>query len=177
MANSQLPKWSTISREERFFTSVLFHDLMQHPQPFWEHLKRDLPTPVDSDVVDVGYELCFFRDAFRANLIERHRDLEKQTFDLVLTLTDQALVLIEAKAHQGYGRKQLALLHEARDRIITSPLCPIQQVYVAGLYSSKYKLRSTTVGTFGTTTSWAEVAQLYPNNADTYLRADAIYGD
>ena len=61
-------------------------------------------------VVDAGFEVCKFSDLTHARLIERSPNvmrLRKQTFDFVLTLSNQSLVLIEAKAHECFGRGQL----------------------------------------------------------------------
>ncbi len=133
---SPLLKWSEITREERFFTCLLFHDLMQNARPFWNLLRNELNAERDTTVVDVDYEICFFRDAARAGLIDRFPPLEKQTLDLVLTLSSQAIVLIEAKAQQGYGMQQLGLLGEARTKIEASQQCAVQHVYLVGLCSS-----------------------------------------
>ena len=160
---TSLPKWSEITREERFFTCLLFHDLVQNPQPFWDRLRGELAVERDAAVVDVGYEVCFFRDAAREDLIERSRLLEKQTFDLVLTLSSQAIVVIEAKAQQGYGMGQLEQLASAKAIIEASPKCPVRKVYLAGLCSSNYKLRPLT----GSTTGWGGATRASDDSAVT----------
>ena len=177
MTRNQLPKWSTITREERFFTAILFLDLQSDPNPFWRFLSKQLPTEQDSSVVDIGYEVCFFRDAARAGLIERQPQLEKQTFDLTLTLSSQALVLVEAKAQQGYSTLQLDQLEEAKQRIIQSGLCPVHEVHLVAVCSSKYRPQPSTSQRFAAFVHWDEIARLYSQHATQYQRANQIYGD
>jgi hypothetical protein len=173
----RLPKWSEITREERFFTCVLFHDLREDPNPVWTTLRNRLGCPTKTVIVDVGFEVCFFRDVAHARRIERHRELEKQTFDLVLTLSDQSLVIIEAKAQQGFTTKQMEMLCQARKKIRDGAIWPGKDVYLAALYSSKYTPRSTTLSHFDGFLLWSEVADAYPPNRAIYLRADKIYRD
>ena len=174
---SDLPQWSAITREERFFTCVLFYDLRQDPNPVWATLCNRLGCSAETAIVDVGFEVCFFRDVAHAGRIERHRELEKQTFDLVLTLSDQSLVIIEAKAQQGFTTKQMEMLGQARKKIRAGAKWPVKDVYLAALYSSKYTPRSTTLSHFDGFLLWSEVADAYPPNRAIYLRADEIYRD
>ena len=79
-------KWSEITREERFFTSVLFHDMLLDSKPFMDLLTSKWEFPPNISIIDIGFEVCFFRDAFHAEpklINKRYPKLEKQTFDLV----------------------------------------------------------------------------------------------
>ena len=172
-----LPLWSEITREERFFTCMLFNDMMQDPEPPWRILRRDLGCTADVTITDLGFEVCFFRDAARADCIERHPCLEKQTFDLVLTLSSQSLVIIEAKAQQGFGTSQLEMLHKARKTMQSSVIWPMKRIYIVGLCSSKYNPRQSTRNYFNALLRWDQIANVYPRNEQIYHRADAIYGD
>ena len=172
-----IPRWSEITREERFFTCVLYHDLTTAPAPAWAILRDRLHCAADTVVVDVGYEVCFFRDVARAGFIERHRDLEKQTFDLMFTLSNGALVLIEAKAQQGFKTKQMSMLHRAREEMLSSAMWPGKEVLVVALCSSGYTPGPVTQSYFDAFLRWSEVAQAYPGNREVYARADETYGD
>ena len=83
-----LNTWSEITREERFFTSVLFHDLLKDSSSLWNNLKDKLEIEEKASVEDVGYEVCFFRDAAHAGLIKKQPHFQKLTFDLVLFLSN-----------------------------------------------------------------------------------------
>jgi len=175
-------KWSDVTREERYFTGFLFHDVLQDWKPLWNLLQRKLEFPSHVQISDVGYEVCFFRDAFHADpklIKERHQALEKQTFDLVLWLSDQSLIIIEAKAQQGFHTKQLDMLAKSRRimRSLSSPDCPMTQIYLIGLCSSLYEIKKATSDQFNEIIHWKEIAKSYPANATVYNRADNIYGN
>lgn len=171
-----IPRWSSITREERFFTCVLYHDLAADPAPAWAILRDRLRCPADTTVVDVGDEVCFFRDAWKERLIERQRDLEKQTFDLVFTLSNRALVLVEAKAQQGFRTKQMAMLDRARKVILSSAVWHSPEVYLVALCSALYTPGRETRRHFDAFVRWNEMARAYRRNGEVYTRANEIYG-
>ena len=177
--NNSIPFWSTITREERFFTCILFHDIRKNPIPFWNALSADLDCGTNVKVIDQGFEVCFFRDLARKEyrLIERHPALEKQTFDLVLTLSNQDLVIIEAKAHQYFDNDQIDMLKGSKNIIMSSNICPIKNVYLAGLCSSKYNPKKSTREQFDAMLRWDSVARIYPGNEKIYNHANDVYGD
>ena len=171
------PKWADITREERFFTCLLFHDIHQSPDALWKHLSQKLVAEAEASIIDVGYEICFFRDAFLVGLIERYQNVEKQTFDLALTLSSGAVVFIEAKAQQGYTTGQLQQLQSSKKRMEDSRLFPFKKIYLAGLFSSKYNPKLSTRSVFDLHFLWKDIASIYPHNAAAYERADNIYRD
>ena len=177
--NNSVPFWSTITREERFFTCILFHDIRKNPIPFWNALSAEMDCGNNVKVIDQGFEVCFFRDLARKEhgLIERHSALEKQTFDLVLTLSNQDLVIIEAKAHEGFKNEQINMLKKSKNIIMASNICPIKNVYLAGLCSSEYKPKKSTQDQFDAIFRWDSVARIYPGNEEIYSHANDIYGD
>ena len=175
-------KWSEITREERFFTSVLFHDILLNSKPFMALLRGKWEFPPNISIIDVGFEVCFFRDAFHAEpklINKRYHGLEKQTFDLVLWLSDKSIVVIEAKAQQGFHTNQMTMLNQSKDimQSLSSPEYPMTQILLVGLCSSKYKLKESTENNFKAIIRWKEVALYYPEHASDYARADDIYGD
>lgn len=175
-------KWSKVTREEQFFTSVLFHDILLDSKPFMALLTSKWAFPPNISIIDVGYEVCFFRDVFHAEpklINKRYHKLEKQTFDLVLWLSDQSIVIIEAKAQQGFHTDQMRMLNQSKEimRSLSSPEYPMNQILLVGLCSSKYKLKDSTVNNFKAIIRWKEVARYYPEHVCDYSRADDIYRD
>ena len=173
---NDIPLWEEITREERYFCSFLFHDIRSNPAPFMTLLRDEgLPTSPESKIIDVGYEVCFFRDSAKVELIERQSHLEKQTFDLVLWLSDGSLVIIEAKAQQGFGMDQLKKLEDSK-LIITGSSYPVSRIHLVGLVSSKYSPQADVKSVLNPILMWDEMMTTYPVNAHIYQRADEIYG-
>jgi hypothetical protein len=174
-----IPRWDIITREERHLTAILSAELRRDARPLWNMLRGEFGLDESVTVVDVGFELCMFRDLIHAGHIEKNTDvmrLRKQTFDLVLTLSNQSLVLIEAKAHECFGGKQLDLMRTAQGILLNSPKLAIHNVYFAGLCSSKYdplnvieEYREIKLFT------WEILAGLYPQISAYLTRADEIY--
>ena len=176
MSVMELLKWEKITREERFYTSILFHELRRDPEPFWAKLSKSLPTAGQATVIDVGYEVCFFRDMHYSDHMERHRDLEKQTFDLILTLSTGAFVIVEAKAQQSFGIAQLKNLREACICIQNSKKLPEKhrQAFLVGLCSSRAACTKSAAH-FDALIRWSELAQDYPAIKDQVLRANELF--
>lgn len=177
MGNWPPKMWEDISREERFFTSMLFHDVRNESDPFVGFLATKLNLDPAPKFVDIGYEVCFFRDAAFDGLIEREVEFEKQTFDLLISLSDARMVIIEAKAQQPFGTEQLEKLAQARSIIQVSKLWPVKTISLVGLHSSIYSPGMTTKDYFDATLTWNDVAKAYPANQDIYHRADSLYDD
>jgi len=177
MSKSTLPKWATISREERFFTSTLFHDMQSNYKPILSNIIQKLVLPIQTEMLDIGYEVCFFRDLTIKGLVERQRAMEKQTFDLMLTLSGEHIVIIEAKAQQGFHSEQMEMLKEAKMLMIASAIWPFKKVHLIALCSSKYRPSKNTQKYFEAFYTWTEISQLYPDNSIIYNRADSIYSD
>lgn len=122
--------WASITREERFFCAELYFVLRRLPtlRPFiaWLNAQGNAQQLPEDDLWDVGYEVCFYRDHIHAfgfggttsirDKVVPDTDLPfmvKRTYDLALFHSGH-LVIIEAKAQQGWDRKQLDSL--GRDR-------------------------------------------------------------
>ena len=174
-------KWETVTREERYFTCVLFHDMVQNIEPLRLLLLDRLRLPLSAAVSDIGYEVCFFRDAYRSapKLIrDRKPKLEKQTFDLVLWLSDQSMIIIEAKAQQGFHIDQLRMLWESEKLIRNLSTMPIPKIFLVGLCSSRYALKEKTFRQLDAVIRWGDIARIYPArdaHTDVYMRADSLY--
>lgn len=169
-----IPKWSDSSREERFFTAILFQAVIQDWKPLWHLLGPRLALATEVGIVDVGFEVCMLRDLAHAGHINRVPELEKQTFDLVLTLSNESLVLIEAKAHQRFNTKQIEEMERARTLLLANQTLALKEVFLVGLHSSRY--RPAIAGPrFRALLEWAEIGAAYPAFVSQLQRADQIF--
>jgi hypothetical protein len=189
MDDSATLNWSEISREERFFTCLLFHEIRKHDEglkngPFLSLVRsrlRDSSEPIGDDVelTEVGFEVCFFRDLFAAGKIsKKDRFSPKETFDLVLFLSDGTIIIIEAKAHQGFRSEQLETLKAAKKTIEERHMFGINRVCLVALHSSLYSPKSETFkNTFCFSIKWKDVTELSKENKTKklYNHADALY--
>jgi hypothetical protein len=175
--SGRIPLWAEISREERFFTSLLFHDIRCNSAPMLRLLKEPLHLAPRTTISDVGFEVCLLRDAAFAGLTERHLPLEKQTFDLVLTFSDRRIAILEAKAQTGFHLKQISKLHKARDILAAADPRPFKEVEICAVTSSHYAPRTKVRKAFNAIWTWLEIATVYPRNAKHFERADSIYRD
>ncbi|MGA2192304.1 MAG: hypothetical protein ABSG42_02880 [Nitrospirota bacterium] len=181
-------RWQDITREERYFTSFLFHDLLRNHSPFLDIIERALGKKLP-EIKEIGYEVCFFRDK---SFFHKEEGLEpclsksteccslrKLTFDLALFLDNRAIVIIEAKAHEGFNNKQLRHLVDAK-KLMTG-CCGIPEIYFIGLHSSGYKpikIDKTDSKELGMKLiTWNEIANNYSGNKDIYLRANKMHRD
>ena len=100
----------------------------------------------------------------------------KRTIDLALFSNSQ-IILIEAKAHQGFTSKEVESF--SNDKTSTQDCTGVSTVHTAGIVSSKYSPRSTTLKDFSLTPllHWSDLAKLYEQSATIFLRADEIYKD
>lgn len=176
MMSKILPKWEDVTREERYFTATLFQELLIDVAPFWSRLRPLLGIVEYVNVIDIGYEICLFRDLAHSKYIEPRPGFEKQTFDIVLTLSDGSLVLIEAKAHQVFSRKQLNSIKDAGKYLVDKSV--IEKIYYAGIHSSEYTPKNVQreYPEFALM-HWKELALDYTNIRKKLTRADKIYGD
>lgn len=173
--------WAEVTREERFFCAELFFVIRQDVPAFVqfldqeEHWVKRTGRGVNSLEInanwDPAYEACFYRDMGRLDVSR------KRTFDLAL-FSDKTIILIEAKAHQGFDNKQLKSM--ARDRDEVAKLTGHAEVLVAGIMSSGYKPKPETRTQFDLVVTWNDLARRYGTNEPVkraFDRADGVYGD
>ena len=86
------------------------------------------------------------------------------------------MVIIEAKAQQGYKMEQLNDLIQARTLIKRSTY-PYKNVMLVGLVSSKYSPSDKVKAILHRILTWSTVAQIYPEHVDIYRRANEVYGN
>ena len=124
--------WKYITRDERFFCFELYQSLKADQKAFITLIKegvneknnltnqkrREFLETIVSKKFDVGVEVCFYRDLLKWNGegIKEHNLPQKRTFDLALFSND-AIIIIEAKAQQGFDTKQLLEFEEDKNNI------------------------------------------------------------
>ena len=180
-----MKEWSfrQLTREERYFASILHHEMLNDIEPFSKLLCSILKLKHDAKINDFGYEVCFFRDWHRKGFIKRRKKLEKQTFDFMFKMSDGSLVIMEAKAQQGFANIQLDNLIKAKSIIEKSPKLKEPKVHLAALCSSKYRMKPQTRQVFNDAVLyWDRLADImgltdiYPESRDIFKRANEIYG-
>lgn len=172
-----MKKLREITRSEIFFTSSLNHACEKNIVLFQELLIKKLAIDPRVKIIDTGYELCLFRDFAIDGKIERqNKSFEKQTFDNVFVLSNNSIILVEAKANQKFSPAQIAKMVEAKE-IIQKSKSLWNKVYLLGLCSSRYSPKSETTQSFDAVINWSEVAECFSENKAIFERADSIYND
>ena len=140
---SDVCKWQDKTREERQFCAGLYNEIRRCPGRFVALLNsceihRDaMPTLKQSEFVDVGFEVAFYRDitkmgfkTFTDDCVKRQRK-----FDLALFF-ERHLIVIEAEAQQSFGKSDIENL-ERDQTLLGDRLRGVTTCFV-GLCSSKY---------------------------------------
>jgi hypothetical protein len=185
MANKFLP-WSSITREERFFCSHLYHSILGKEKEFvkWlnESIKLNLNETADWEI---GFEVCFYRDYIKANgktIKDYNKKLNKsyppkRTFDLCLFSANQ-IVIIEAKVQQGCSKKQMKDIDNDEKLVIDlvkSFDMPDIKVKTILLYSSKYSPREDFIKKYSHIT-WKDLNASPFKDRELFELADGHYG-
>lgn len=166
--------WAEVTRDERFFCQALYSDILaEGAGAFVRHLVADHGLAVDPDGAwEAGYEVCFYRDLWQHRGRPGALFSPKRTFDLAL-FHDHAIVVIEAKAAQGFDRAQNEVFHRDLDEIQRQTGVPV--VRLVGLCSSRARLSAQTARTFtGPVLRWADLARRYGDDP-VLQRADDVY--
>lgn len=166
--------WAEITREERFFTQHLFA-LIQRAgaRSFVEFLNstRSLDLPPTANW-EIAYEVCLYRDLWFLRDKQGQPVSPKRTFDLCL-LSDQAIILIEAKAQQDFDLDQISQLRS--DRHSVAEETGVKRVLLLGLASSHCAPSPAVTKVFDAPLlTWLELARRYGGDP-ILLRADHIY--
>ncbi len=178
--------WSQITRDERFFCQHLFNLVKGNKKinEFVGHinelakLEGDEMLPTESDW-EIGFEVCFYRDIWHHRKQDHILYSPKRTFDLCL-FSKKHIVIIEAKAQQGFGSDATQLEAFKNDREEIEKLELGVQVLIIALASSKYVYQDGTRrklpdGIFdGQAITWKDLYECYPDHPEL-CRADAIY--
>lgn len=167
-------RWAAITREERFFCQVLYQRILEEsPQRFVEYLVSEFGLDLSPEGEwEVGYEVCFYRDLRYLRRQPKGEYSDKRTFDLCLFGKD-SIVIIEAKAAEGFSREQNASFVQDLDHV--TQMAGVQNVILVGLCSSRYKVETDLAETFeGRILRWDALAARYGGD-EALLRADAVF--
>ena len=124
--------------------------------------------------------MCFFRDLWQLGGGKGQPHSPKRTFDLCL-FSERQIIIIEAKAQQGFDKDQSQLKAFAEDKLKVAELTGVDSVLLVGLASSQHISSSSTrnVAQYfdGRLMSWKEMADHYLDEPETtsLIRADAIH--
>lgn len=186
--------WEDITREERYFCSHLYHNVIGKEKEFVKWLNEIL-TPKGLIQLDhkkewdIGFEVCFYRDFLKANekTIKSYNEENganyppKRTFDLCLFSKDE-MIIIEAKAQQGFSTTQMEDIKKDIGFVerITKEFKSPKKAKVILLHSSEYHPKEETVKDIPRFT-WANLAEfselLDDKNKKIFERADKVYNE
>jgi hypothetical protein len=164
--------WSEVTREERFFCQHLFCLLKRHgASGFLEHVESKVGIVLPETTWEPAFEACFYRDLWQLKGRSGELFSPKRTFDLCL-FSEEAIVVIEAKAQQGFDTEQLSSFEADREQVEQlTGAC----TYLVGLASSACPETGACSAVFdGPLLRWRDLAALYDDDP-VLLRADAIY--
>ena len=192
-SKSKNATWNNISRDERFFCFELYQHLKSDQKGILSLIKEgiieaDEPSNkerinylnnIGSNTFDIGVEVCFYRDMLKwYDKKIGETDLpHKRTFDLAL-FSEDAIIIIEAKAQQGFDTKQLMDFKNDREhiKILFNKIHRKKpKVFIIGLHSSKYSPKPETNKFFDAIIKWEEIAEKYPDSKDLFIHANDIY--
>lgn len=169
--------WAEITREERFFCLELFNHVRANPSPFLALLTPQLTAPLPMGPWDIAYEACFYRDLLkdRRQSAREQRFSAKRTFDLCL-MSERDLIIVEAKAQQGFDEAQCAVFASDRNAIarLLGSEVNVHLVAIASSRCPTAKVRSLDPsGVFDVWLNWHDLATTYASSV--LLRADRVY--
>ena len=166
--------WAEVTREERVFCQRLLNRIEgEGCASFVAFLNERCGTnlPLEANW-EVAYEACFYRDLWHHRGRRGRLLSPKRTFDLCL-LSDEAIVVIEAKAAQAFDIQQLESFAEDRQHV--SQETGVERVLLLGLVSSRYIVPRSMGRVFdGPLLTWTELAARYGGD-ELLARADAVY--
>ena len=174
--------WSELTREERYFTAMLFFELSKNLKPLLElfYSQRIDINPDDYIKYESAYEVCFYRDILKYyNLKNKMSFSPKRTFDLVLFSNDK-IIIIEAKANQSFSSQQLNSFMKDREdleKLFGNIMYDCPNILIIALISSKYKPSQNTGSFFDGCITWKQLSKCYQTLDGIFDRADVIYSD
>ena len=166
--------WAEVSREERLFCAELYFQMRHDIKPFLDLLGID-----KTKSFEIGFEVCFYRDVLKeyGKSVKYEKLPQKRTFDLVLFSNDEILI-IEAKANQGFESEQLKYFKDDEEKIKT--LFSILQLNVPkisfyAIHSDKYAPTHDVKKCFTKLITWKEISEKYQSAQVYFDRANETY--
>ncbi len=175
--------WQEITREERFFCSILYNYFSEGTQKAikWINIKCELGLSDDLIQQDweLGFEVALYRDYLHYKGMEfkdkadRYR---KRTFDLCF-LSEKLIILIEAKAHGSINKKQrndFKLDKNDITEVIFNNKNSTPDIKLLLLKSSHYSPSELSLGVFdGVPLNWSDLYKEF--NEPLFQSADETY--
>lgn len=167
--------WEQVTREERVFCFELYETIRKDPKAFLQLILMH-----ELDCFEIGLEVCFYRDVmYEYDLKIGQFDLpKKRTFDMVI-FTQNEIVIIEAKANQGFDKVQLESFEKDREYMQELfekiKINSVPKVTIGAICSSEYQPSVETKKHFDFLCTWNELAEIYPNKKEIFNRANHIY--
>ena len=214
MGTNYLPdskSWTEITRDERFYCAEFYRVLSLSKENIGEFVnliknkcEPKKPLPENNDW-EIGFEVCFYRDVLHHKdiSIKNHSiDCEyinhkkerisitrfpaKRTFDLCL-FQDGYLIIIEAKAAEGYKNKQLddfkadMAIFKSEANMLFEGNTP--KILFLGLHSSKYSPKLETLKVFDLddfdtkqqSITWCDLHKAFARDSQLFSQADGLY--
>jgi hypothetical protein len=175
--------WNNLTREERFYCFNLYEHARIDPTDFarWVAETAEPKFSIKGENEwDIGVEVCFYRDLlWHGRRSAKAEDLPfKRTFDLCL-FGPRTIIIIEAKAFEGFNSTQNRDFAKDAARIGELPGLKDIKVVLVALASSKYYKAmekygdEETLAFFNGRISWAQVFEKYQDKL--LLQADQLY--
>lgn len=190
MKNNFLP-WSSVTREERYFCSHLYHSILGREKDFVNWLNDNLKPngKIKLNHIsswEIGFEVCFYRDFLKAsgqtikdyNTKNGTKYSPKRTFDLCLFSEDE-FIIIEAKVQQGFSLKQLDEIikdEELVSQLLTTFKYPNKKIKTIFIYSSKYSPKEKSIIDFPCI-AWKDLNNSPFKDGILFNLADEKYGN
>jgi len=177
--------WIDITREERFFCALAYNHFSKAPNNaikfINDHTKLGLSKEMINQKWEIGYEVALYRDLFHSlrnspvdgtHSYEKNDSRRKRTFDLCC-FSEEAIIIVEAKAHGGFSTKQLKSFES--DRINIPKLIGKKiTIKIVALISSIYTPKETTIAFFdGEPITWLKLKEEY--NEPLFNKADKAF--
>ena len=188
----EIEDWQDVTREERHFCAHLYECirideskficlLNKHNLLAKRHSTKCLPKLNPTDLSSVGFEVAFYRDLRKFqkkrknNLYVPSDSSSHRKFDLALFFKDQ-LVIVEAKAQQGFSTKDFDLISRDKKFIRRSMRWNVSVVGISSCrwFSNTPKEKEVNCHFDGFLT-WNMLAKAYPGQKAVFDRANCIY--
>lgn len=166
--------WAEVTREELAFCAELYCLARADLRKFTGYLNDTYGADLDVNANwEMAFEVSFYRDEQRFRREGKDASTsDHRAFDLVL-FSDADILIIEAKAQQGFGTKQLDDIQ--KDAELVKRFTRAQRVRVSALVSSRYAPKKATKARFtGPYLTWKALASFYDDNV-LLRRADEVY--
>lgn len=175
--------WHDITREERFFCSILYNYFSEETQVAvrWinEKCKLGLKDLLIKQDWELGFEVALYRDYLHykgmgfKNNADRFR---KRTFDLCL-FSEKLIIIIEAKSHGGVNKKQrndFKLDKKDITEVLLNNKNSDPDIKLVLLKSSHYSPSEVTLNIFdGEPFNWSDLQREF--NEPLFEKADETY--